>query len=102
MRGTGALVVHLVNDYLIKELPFIRDRLNEGMGNDFDFKFGWELDSKYRHYVNVKLVEYEDDNEYFNIEPEKDVAFTERTNARYWEKLDGMGDNDSLGVLTKG
>lgn len=25
MRGTGALLVHIVNDYLIKELPVVRD-----------------------------------------------------------------------------
>lgn len=32
-----------------------------------------------------------DDNEYFNIDPEADVRFTERTNERYWERLEGMG-----------
>lgn len=102
MRGTGALIVHLVNDYLIKELPLIRDRLNYGMGGGIDFKFGWEIEPKYNHYVNASVVEYEDDNEYFNIDPENDVRFTERTNARYWEKLEGMGYDDTLGVLTKG
>ena len=42
-----------------------------------------------------------DDNEYFNIEPKEDVRFTERTNARYWEKLANMGNDDKLGVITK-
>jgi hypothetical protein len=30
MRGSGALLVHIVNDYLIKELPTIRDMLVDG------------------------------------------------------------------------
>lgn len=30
MRGTGALLVHIVNDYLIKELPVVRDMAMEG------------------------------------------------------------------------
>ena len=42
-----------------------------------------------------------DDNEYFNIEPEGDVQLTQRTNARYWEKLARMSDEDTLGVLSK-
>ena len=96
MRGSGALLAHVVNDYLIKELPKVRDLVGS------DLKFGWESDNGFRNYANVKILEYEDDNEYFNIEPEKDVRFTERTNARYWEQLYGMGDDDSLGVLTKG
>ena len=104
MRGTGALLVHMVNDYLLKELPHIRDNLSESLGDDFsDFKFGWEEDPRFYNYGNVKVLEYEDDNEYFNIEPTKDVMFTERTNERYWEKINGMqGYDDSLGVLTKG
>ena len=103
MRGTAGLLVHIVNDYLIKELPTVKERI---MGDDLDkfpdFKFGWESQpDKFLNYGNVTVVEYDDDNEYFNIEPEEDVRFTERTNARYWEKLSGMGDDDTLGVLTK-
>lgn len=100
MRGTGALLVHIVNDYLIKELPVVRDMTMEEA--DVDLKFGWEVDRQFNNYGNVKVLEYEDDNEYFNIEPTKDVRFTERTNERYWEQLEGMGYDDTLGVLTKG
>lgn len=107
MRGTAGLLVHIVNDYLIKELPTLKDRiLPEGESDDPEiqnFKFGWESQpDKFLNYGNVTVLEYEDDNEYFNIDPTKDVRFTERTNARYWEKLAGMGDEDTLGVLTKG
>lgn len=101
MRGSGALLVHIVNDYLIKELPNVRDMMYEGIDED-EIKFMWETDRQFRNYGNVKVLEYEDDNEYFNIEPTKDVRFTERTNERYWEQLEGMSDNDTLGVLTKG
>ena len=67
-----------------------------------DLKFGWESQpDKFRNYGNVHVIEYHDDNEYFNIDPEADVRFTERTNARYWEALYGMSDEDTLGVLTK-
>ena len=99
MRGTGALLVHIVNDYLIKELPYVRDRIYDE--DDGNLRFGWETDSKSRNYGNVKVLEYEDDNEYFNIEPDGDVRFTERTNERYWEKLSNLSYDDSLGVLTK-
>ena len=104
MRGTGALLVHMVNDYLLKELPHVRDNLYESLGESVGkFKFGWEEDSRFYNYGNAKVLEYEDDNEYFNIEPAKDVRFTERTNERYWEKIGGLqGYEDSLGVLTKG
>lgn len=106
MRGTGALLVHMVNDYLIKELPFVRDTIWESVnesGKDVDrIKFGWETNDHFNHYGNVTVLEYEDDNEYFNIDPDKDIRFTDRTNARYWEKLEGMEYEDSLGVLTKG
>jgi hypothetical protein len=90
MRGSCALLVHIVNDYLIKELPFVRDRviLREDKDNGVDIKFGWETNpDRFLNYGNANVIEYDDDNEYFNIEPEKDVRFTERTNARYWEKL---------------
>lgn len=100
MRGTGALLVHIVNDYLIKELPVVRDMTMEDSG--VELKFGWEVDKQFMNYGNVKVLEYEDDNEYFNIEPTKDVRFTARTNERYWEQLEGMGYDDTLGVLTKG
>lgn len=105
MRGTGALLVHMVNDYMLKELPIIRDNLEEHIKDSTHekFKFGWEEDSGFYNYGNAKVLEYEDDNEYFNIEPTKDVRFTERTNERYWERVQGMqGYDDSLGVLTKG
>ena len=100
MRGTAGLLVHIVNDYLIKELPLVRERLVQD--DDIDIKFGWEVQpDKFLNYGNVNVLEYMDDNEYFNIEPTKDVRFTERTNARYWEKLANMGDDDKLGVITK-
>lgn len=105
MRGTSGLLVHIVNDYLIKELPIVKDRITYGDDSKLvnGFKFGWESQpDKFRNYGNVTVLEYEDDNEYFNIESSRDVRFTERTNARYWEKLEGMDDSDSLGVLTKG
>lgn len=104
MRGTGALLIHMVNDYLLKELPVVRDNL-EGQFPDGTrkFSFGWEEDNRFYNYGNVKVLEYEDDNEYFNIEPTQDVRFTERTNERYWEKIGGLqGYDDSLGVLTRG
>ena len=103
MRGTGALLVHIVNDYLIKELPVVRDMLvqdDEDLAKNLSFM--WETHDQFKNYGNVEVVEYEDDNEYFNIDPFEDVTFTERTNARYWEELEGMSDSDSLGVLTKG
>ena len=105
MRGTGALLVHIVNDYLMKELPLVRDMLTYGTEDETvrdRLKFGWELNESFRNYGNVKLLEYMDDNEYFNIDPEADVRYTDRTNARYWEQLEGLGYSDSLGVLTKG
>ena len=101
MRGTGALLVHIVNDFLIKELPIVRDMMYDETGDE-PMKFMWETDEQFSNYGNVKILEYEDDNEYFNIDPTADVRFTERTNERYWEQLDGMGYEDSLGVLTKG
>lgn len=104
MRGTAGLLAHVVNDYLVKELPDVRDRAWADSGEDAPakMKFGWEIEpEKFLNYGNVKVLEYMDDNEYFNIEPEADVRFTERSNARYWEKLEGMGDDDTLGVLTK-
>lgn len=109
MRGTGALLVHMVNDYLVKELPYIRDTLVEAE-SDTDIRdlarrqlrFRWETDpDNFRNYGNVQVLEYEDDNEYFNIEPTGDVRFTERTNARYWEALSGIGADEGLGVFTK-
>ena len=105
MRGTAGLLVHIVNDYLIKELPSVKERLvsDEDPRQVVDFKFGWESQpEKFRNYGNVNVLEYDDDNEYFNIEPTRDVRFTERTNARYWEKLATMSEDDTLGVLTKG
>ena len=102
MRGSHALLAHIVNDYLIKELPVVRDMLGESTSTTSAVKFMWEIDSNFNNYGNVKVLEYEDDNEYFNIDPSNDVRFTERTNARYWEQLEGMSDDDSLGVLTKG
>ena len=105
MRGTHALLVHMVNDYLIKELPQVRDMLikhddEEEVANTL--QFAWEYDKNFLNYTNAKILEYEDDNEYFNIDPVEDVKFTERTNARYWEQLYQMDDDDTLGVLTKG
>ena len=101
MRGSGALLVHLVNDYLIKELPIVRDMMAQTYDGEAP-KFGWEIEDRFRNHGNVRILEYMDDNEYFNIDPEADVRFTERTNERYWERLEGMGQDDSLGVLTKG
>ena len=102
MRGTGALLVHIVNDYLIKELPVVRDLIyEEGNGELNKIQFEWEVEPRFRNYGNVKVLEYEDDNEYFNIDPEADVRFTPRTNARYWEQLEGMADSDQIGVFTK-
>ena len=63
--------------------------------------FAWETDPNRRNYGNVKVLEYEDDNEYFNIEPYNDVRYEATTNARYWEMLEGMSDDDSIGVFTK-
>ena len=100
MRGTAGLLAHVVNDYLVKELPSVRDNLLQG--SDADIKFQWEIQpDKFLNYGNVKVLEYMDDNEYFNIDPVEDVRFTERTNARYWEKLSEIGYDESLGVLTK-
>ena len=102
MRGTGALLVHIVNDYLIKELPIVRDLMyEEADGKMKKVEFEWEVEPRFRNYGNVKVLEYEDDNEYFNIDPSADVSFTARTNARYWEELEGMEDSDQLGVFTK-
>ena len=104
MRGTGALLVHIVNDYLIKELPFIREAIaqnHDEIGGWQIPKFGWETNKQFYNYGNVKVLEYEDDNEYFNIDPVEDVTFTTSTNERYWEQLDGMQDSDTLGVFTK-
>lgn len=99
MRGTGALVVHLVNDYLQKELPAIRDSV---VGDSGSLPLGWEEQTRYANHGNVQLLEYEDDNEYFNIEPTADVVGSDSLNSRYWEQLEGLADDDSLGVLTKG
>ena len=68
MRGTAGLLVHIVNDYLIKELPTVKERI---MGDDLDkfpdFKFGWESQpDKFLNYGNVTVVEYDDDNDYYN------------------------------------
>ena len=102
MRGTGALLVHMVNDYLIKELPRVRDMLCEGVEENIPM-FQWELDNQFKNYGNATVLEYEDDNEYFNIEPVEtvDVTFSDSTNERYWEKLNGMEYDDTLGVFTK-
>lgn len=100
MRGTGALLVHIVNDYLMKELPKTRDMMAESFDGDAP-RFEWEIEQQFRNHGNVKVLEYMDDNEYFNIDPDADVRFTERTNERYWERLEGMEYDDSLGVLTK-
>ena len=74
MRGTGALLVHIVNDYLMKELPAIRDVIYQNSSGKL--KFMWEIDDQFNNYGNVRLVEYEDDNEYFNIEPVEDYMFS--------------------------
>lgn len=75
MRGSAALLVHIVNDYLIKELPNVKERIFGD--SEIDIRFGWEAQpDKFLNYGNVKVLEYMDDNEYFNIEPEKDVRFT--------------------------
>lgn len=88
MRGTAGLLVHIVNDYLIKELPLTKEHIMEDAPAGLEFQFGWESQpDKFKNYGNVNVIEYEDDNEYFNIDPENDVRFTQRTNARYWEKL---------------
>lgn len=110
MRGSGALIVHIVNDFLIKELPLVKERIKQSSSSSDDIKmmdglkFGWELEpEKYLNYQNVTLIEYDDDNEYFNIDPDKDVRFTGRTNARYWEELESLQSEDQgLGVLSKG
>lgn len=102
MRGSAALLVHIVNDYLIKELPIIRDMIADDVESEDEVPvLGWEIDESFRNHGNVKVLEYMDDNEYFNIDPEADIRFTGRTNERYWERLSGMGMDDSLGVLTK-
>lgn len=102
MRGSCALLVHMVNDFLMKELPIVRDMVQEQNPEYPEFKFLWEMNPELRRHGNVRVLEYDDDNEYFNIDPSADVRFTARTNARYWEQLEGMSDSDSLGVLTKG
>lgn len=82
MRGSGALIAHIVNDYLIKELPIVRDRFYESsikginIGKLEKIRLGWEIDPSFRNYANVQVIEYEDDNEYFNIDPSMDVRFT--------------------------
>ena len=43
MRGTGALLVHIVNDYLVKELPIVRDMMYYG-SDDEKVRFMWESD----------------------------------------------------------
>lgn len=104
MRGTAGLLVHIVNDYLIKELPIIKERLmtDDDLAKFENFKFGWESQpEKFRNYGNVNVLEYDDDNEYFNIRPVEDTKSRERANPRYWEVLSTMSDEDTLGVLTK-
>ena len=102
MRGTAALLAHVVNDYLVKELPHVRDMMYEGADEDVEIaRFMWEIDGRFRNYGNVKVVEYEDDNEYFNIDPDADVRFADGTNPRYWEQLAGMSYEDRLGVFTR-
>ena len=79
MRGTAGLLIHIVNDYLIKELPLVKERIiaEDDLERGIDIKFGWESQpDKYLNYGNVTVLEYMDDNEYFNIEPEADVRFT--------------------------
>ena len=65
-----------MNDYLIKELPVVKGMIQQQDGRFDDFKFLWETNPEFNNYGNVKILEYEDDNEYFNIDPENDVRFT--------------------------
>ena len=68
MRGSGALLVHMINDYLIKELPDVRDMMCvDEQNKDSIPMFMWDIDSRFKNFANVSIVEYEDDNEYFNI-----------------------------------
>ena len=69
MRGTGALLLHVVNDYLMKELPTVRDMMCQDEEDpDAVPHFLWDTDPQFRNYANAKILEYEDDNEYFNID----------------------------------
>ena len=108
MRGTGSLLAHAINDFLLTKYPTEQfdviprwsdeksysDKIKEIIAQD-DLNALSELQAKideniklFRNYTNVDIIEYMDTTEYFNIHPTGIYTNDEvLLDTRYWEQL---------------
>ena len=139
MRGTGSLLAHAINDYLLTAFPvdeFVDETAVDSKGNStveensiiprwaarkaYDpiiksYKFDISKIAQkeadiaenirlFRNYTNVRIVEYMDTTEYFNIQPVSNDAIDELSlSKRYWEvNLQGITKRDEpqVGVFS--
>ena len=115
MRGTGSLLAHAINDWLLVSFPF--DNFSEitpkwapkstyaktisSLGTDIAAirELNAQIDENqrlFRNYMNVSVVEYMDTTEYFNILPTPNTDENDYSlSARYWEEtLNTLTDRD--------
>ena len=108
MRGTGSLLAHAINDFLLTKYPTEQfdviprwsdeksysNKIKEIIAQD-DLTALSELQAKineniklFRNYTNVDIIEYMDTTEYFNIHPTGIYTNDEvLLDTRYWEQL---------------
>lgn len=108
MRGTGSLLAHAINDFLLTKYPTEQfdviprwsdeksysDKIKEIIAQG-DLTALSELQAKideniklFRNYTNVDIIEYMDTTEYFNIHPTGIYTNDEvLLDTRYWEQL---------------
>lgn len=124
MRGTGSLLAHAINDFLLTKYPTEQfdviprwsdersysDRMKE-LAESGDINALAELQARieeniklFRNYTNVDIIEYMDTTEYFNIHPTGLYTNDEvLLSTRYWEQLSkAITDRDKaqLGVFS--
>ena len=130
MRGTGSLLAHAINDFLLTKYPTeqfdvvprwsakksyggLEKKIYEDGGIDEMERLRQlsELQSRiseniklFRNYTNVDIIEYMDTTEYFNIHPTGLYTNDETLlSTRYWEQLSkAITDRDKaqLGVFS--
>ena len=123
MRGTGSLLAHAINDFLLTKYPVTQFSVIPRWSDEPDYSKALEeasgegiqalseLKQKiqeniklFRNFTNVDIIEYMDTTEYFNIHPTG--IFTNDENvlkSRYWEQLKTAitnRDEPQLGVFS--
>ena len=124
MRGTGSLLTHAINDFLLSKYPAdkfqvvpkwapaeayeekMRELVEKG-----EYTKAAQLQKQieenielHRNFTNVDIVEYMDTTDYYNIQPTSLYSSNdERLATRYWEQLSRSitnRDRAQLGELT--